>query len=257
MNKNLRIAIRIDDICPTMNWENFNRIIKILEKYNVNPLLGVVPNNKDRDLVVNIPNVQYYDIIRNYQRKGYLIALHGYDHVYSNNKSGLLKINRFSEMVGKDLNYQKNRINLGIKILEHNGVYPLVYMAPAHSFDKNTIKALNSVGIKYITDGLSNYPVRYNSVTLIPCKDTISFPKYPKGIRTLCLHPNTMDDIKFELFEATLETHKDNLVSYNTLIQESYRYSTKINLIMNVYLRYITRNAKVVIRGIYDKKNNK
>lgn len=41
---------RIDDVTPGMNWENFSRIQKICDTYNIKPIIGVVPDNKDRRL---------------------------------------------------------------------------------------------------------------------------------------------------------------------------------------------------------------
>ena len=35
-----KILIRIDDVCPTMNWEQFEKAIKLMDALNIRPLIG-------------------------------------------------------------------------------------------------------------------------------------------------------------------------------------------------------------------------
>ena len=48
LNKNplkCRIIIRLDDIAPNMNWDMMKRTKDLFKKYNVKPLIGVIPKN--------------------------------------------------------------------------------------------------------------------------------------------------------------------------------------------------------------------
>ena len=44
-----KILIRFDDICENMNWDFMNRCEVIFDKYDIKPLLGVIPSNLDDD----------------------------------------------------------------------------------------------------------------------------------------------------------------------------------------------------------------
>ena len=53
LNKNplkCRIIIRLDDIAPNMNWDMMKRTKDLFKKYNVKPLIGVIPKNEDKEL---------------------------------------------------------------------------------------------------------------------------------------------------------------------------------------------------------------
>ena len=46
-----KYLLRFDDIAPNMNWRLFYKIKELLIKYKIKPILGVIPNNKDKELV--------------------------------------------------------------------------------------------------------------------------------------------------------------------------------------------------------------
>lgn len=43
----LNYIIRLDDACPTMNHENWRKVEKLLDKYDIRPIVGIIPNSKD------------------------------------------------------------------------------------------------------------------------------------------------------------------------------------------------------------------
>ena len=47
--KNTGMLIRIDDIAENMNWQLMDRCEILFTKYNITPILGVIPNNQDND----------------------------------------------------------------------------------------------------------------------------------------------------------------------------------------------------------------
>jgi len=49
ISKNTGMLIRIDDIAENMNWQLMDRCEILFKKYNIKPLLGVIPNNQDND----------------------------------------------------------------------------------------------------------------------------------------------------------------------------------------------------------------
>ena len=46
----MKIAVRMDDITPDMDWEKFLAFKEILDAHDIKPLIGVVPDNKDENL---------------------------------------------------------------------------------------------------------------------------------------------------------------------------------------------------------------
>ena len=48
--ENTGILIRIDDIAENMNWNLMKQTEDLFEKHSIKPVLGVIPNNKDKDL---------------------------------------------------------------------------------------------------------------------------------------------------------------------------------------------------------------
>ena len=50
MSHKTKCMIRLDDITPDMNWEGFYRAKEIFDRYQICPLIGVVPDNNDETL---------------------------------------------------------------------------------------------------------------------------------------------------------------------------------------------------------------
>ena len=46
----MKIAVRLDDITPDMDWEGFLRFKALLDRYQVKPLIGVIPQNRDENV---------------------------------------------------------------------------------------------------------------------------------------------------------------------------------------------------------------
>ena len=41
----MKIAFRMDDITPDMDWKSFEAFEQLFERYGCYPLLGIVPDN--------------------------------------------------------------------------------------------------------------------------------------------------------------------------------------------------------------------
>ena len=63
------ILIRFDDICPTMNWSEWKRAITILDRYNVKPLIGVIPQCQDNELMIDEARNDFWNYIKELQCK--------------------------------------------------------------------------------------------------------------------------------------------------------------------------------------------
>jgi len=151
--------VRFDDICPTMNWESWDKIEEVLISLNIKPLLAVVPNNQDEKLKVYRENYEFWARVRKWQSLGWSIAIHGYQHKYQTIEPGLMKLNKYSEFSGLSYEVQSKYLTNSLKIFKNNGICPDLWIAPAHSFDKITVKVLDELGIKVISDGFYTRPV--------------------------------------------------------------------------------------------------
>ena len=79
--------IRIDDIAPQMNWDAYFRVKELFGQYEIKPVLGVIPDNKDPELK-SYPtcSFNFWDEMRSVQGDGWEIAMHGYTHVYDRHR---------------------------------------------------------------------------------------------------------------------------------------------------------------------------
>ena len=46
----MKILIRFDDIAENMNWHFMEKSEQLFDKYKIKPVLGVIPNNQDKEL---------------------------------------------------------------------------------------------------------------------------------------------------------------------------------------------------------------
>lgn len=72
-------CLRLDDACPQMNAEKWAGVERILDKYKVRPIVGVIPENRDPDFVA-VADENFWEKACEWQKKGWTIALHGLHH---------------------------------------------------------------------------------------------------------------------------------------------------------------------------------
>ena len=51
LSKYTGLLIRMDDISENMKWEFMERCESLFDKYKIKPLLGIIPINKDPELL--------------------------------------------------------------------------------------------------------------------------------------------------------------------------------------------------------------
>ena len=211
----MQIAIRLDDITPDMDWERFLAFKEILDGCGVKPLIGVVPDNRDENLHRAKAAGDFWEYVKELQEDGWCVALHGWRHLYTTKKGGLFPLNKFSEFAGVPFAKQKEMLLEATEILKKNGIQTDIFMAPAHSYDKNTLKALKELGYDKLTDGFGSRPYRRLGMTFYP----ISFllrrsQKKRKGATTMVVHTNEIDEAGMARMKKLLTEQKDNLISY-------------------------------------------
>lgn len=215
-----RYLVRFDDICPTMDWTIWEQIEPILLTHGVKPILAVVPDNQDSNLVIDVPLDNFWERVRQWQEWGWTIALHGYQHLYHNDNSGLMRINRRSEFAGLPANTQREMLTKAIAIFEEHGIRANVWVAPAHSFDETTVQILCELGIQVISDGFYLNPVKRLGAIWIP-QQLWKFRKMFFGLWTVCYHSNKFSKSTLVRFEKELSTYSNNIISLDLLLASS------------------------------------
>ncbi len=223
--KKRKILIRFDDICPTMNWEQWDKAKKLLDSIGATALIGVIPDNQDPTLLINEPRKDFWEYIIDLQHQGYAIAMHGYHHVFDMQASGLSTPKKHSEFAGHTYEEQNRRIQEGKRILREHGIETDIFFAPAHSYDDNTLKALAANGFKYVSDGKSQKPYKRHGIICFP-EFTGGLPKMRRsgGYYTAVLHahewsfPNRKG--VWERFVGFCNDEKNQFVSFFEYCQQ-------------------------------------
>ncbi len=212
-----RFLLRFDDLCPTMHWHNWSRIEKALDQHNIKPIIAVVPDNHDPQLVVDPPRVDFWERVRAWQASGWTIGLHGYQHRYETEEGGFLNINPRSEFAGLPVEAQRRKIRAGLEIFARHGVRPDLWVAPGHSFDATTVQVLIEHSVNLISDGFFWRPVRHRGMVWIP-QQWWRFRPMPFGLWTVCLHSNTMSERGLRHFETVLARFASHITSVSEII---------------------------------------
>lgn len=207
-----RYLLRFDDICPTMNWVIWERIESLLVDHGIKPIVAVVPENRDPGLAVSEPIHDFWAKVREWQGRGWSIALHGHTHEYVTNKSGLVGINPYSEFAGLPIDKQRKKLAQAVSRFEEEQVRLDAWVAPAHSFDRNTMIALGELGIRVVSDGFTWRPRKRFRMLWIP-QQLWRFRDMPFGIWTVCMHPNGMGEQEIKDLESSLNLYKGRITS--------------------------------------------
>lgn len=212
--------IRLDDACPTMDVQKWQRMEDMLDAYGVKPMVGVIPANADPKQQIDTADPLFWDKVKKWEKKGWAIALHGYDHCFISDAGmqGLNPLWARSEFSGVSLEQQKEKIRNGLAIFRENGIDPKYFFAPAHTYDKNTLQALrDESNIRVISDTIATKPYREGDFVFIPQLGGHCAEMKIPGIWTFCLHPSAMTEENFEATERFLKAHRDEMLGFDEL----------------------------------------
>lgn len=242
-----KYLMRFDDVNSRMDWEKFLLLKRHLEKYNIKSILGVVPNCKDEFLFAAKPNKDFFNFLRKCKLYGDSIAQHGYEHRYDSKSRGIYGTSANSEFAGHSYEIQFNKLNNGKKILEKELIWEPIFMAPGHSFDKETIIALEKLGFSKILDGLSFNPYKIDNLIYIPQFSSKPLPIFIPCISQLCVHINTISIKEVKILMTFISKHHKKFISLNEIrINRNKKIpldGTLIKLISTTY-----RNIKKILR---------
>lgn len=227
----VKYIFRLDDATAFSDIEKWQLLEEIFDDFGIKPLVAVTPDNKDPGLFYKKENSDFWKQVNDWKKKGWEIAMHGYQHLYHevDKKTLLIPYYDRSEFAGLKIEDQRKKISKSISIFHSHGINPKVWVAPSHSFDELTLKAIKKeTQIDTISDGIAIYPYTYNGFIFVP-QQLWDVKKKFFGVWTICLHPDTMthEDIaqvrkkiqKMKIYEnialiKDLKDQKKHLINY-------------------------------------------
>ena len=221
----MKIAVRLDDITSDMDWERFLRFKALLDEYQIKPLIGVVPDNQDDNLITKPKSdkapADFWTYVKELQEEGWIVAMHGYRHIYATSKGGMFPLNNFSEFAGVSYEKQKQMLSEGKAILKENGIETDFFMAPAHSYDKNTLRALKETGFQKITDGFGDEPYLWKGLVFYPISFRLgSTMKKKEGYSTMVIHTDTISEEEMQKYENYFKRKEVQWISYREYLNQ-------------------------------------
>ncbi len=219
LKKNTGLLIRLDDITTHMNWNYMDKCEKLFDKLNIKPVLGVIPNNKDPEFFNYPKNSNFWQRVKSWQTKGWEISMHGFSHLYERqtNKKDLFNYGGGSEFFGLTYEDQLKKISSGLKKFEENQINIRSFFAPNHTYDLNTLKALDNSGIKIVIDGYGLFPFFKSNLFFIPqlfYKEIM----LPFGIQSTQIHINYWDEEYYRKFNDFLEKNSKNIINIDQIL---------------------------------------
>jgi hypothetical protein len=211
--------LRFDDLCPTVSHPRWQRFLPLIEEFGLRPILAVVPDNQDRDLILSPPDPEFWARMRAMEATGAAIALHGYHHLCLSQGESLLPLHRHSEFAGVEEETQSEWISEGLGILRGQGLHPGIFVAPRHGFDQATLRALGQQGIQLLSDGFARLPFTRGGLTWIPQQLWGPVEK-SKGLWTICVHSNSATDAQVAQLHAFVREHAATFTSVGRVLAE-------------------------------------
>ncbi len=223
----MEFCIRLDNACPRMNLEKWNRVEHLLDQYEIKPLVGVIPDNQDPDFQAE-PDHSFWEKAVQWKNKGWSIALHGLHHkLESHAPQGYYQLShsRKTEWAGKSTSEQYQMLLKGYHILEQHGLTPTCFFAPCHTYDASTIEALKLMAAQgkemYISDGYSLKPYKKSNICFLPSMFDTPHKLPLDGTYTFVYHPNNMSSADFDYLENFLQQYRQYFRSPDVLMKDS------------------------------------
>ncbi len=242
------ILIRFDDIAPNMNWKMMDKCERLLNEYKIKPVVGVIPNNQDRELLSYEKRDKFWQIIKQWQNMNWAVAMHGYTHVYDSEtqKKDYFRYGGKSEFYGHTLQEQLSRLNKGKKIFDQNNIKVNTFFAPNHTYDLNTFNALKKAGLYRIIDGYGLSPFVKNDINFLP-QLFYKLIFIPFGIQSTQLHINYWNENDFIKFENFVKKHHSKIIDIDTAF--SKKSENLLIKILNVFIEPVLKLKRIFAKS--------
>lgn len=236
------LLIRMDDISECMNWKHMDSLERLFDRYDIKPLLGVIPVNRDPELLKFPKNHNFWKRVHGWKKKGWEITMHGCNHLYTqkSDKKDIFNYGGDSEFYGLEYSAQLEKIKIGLNEFKKNKINVRSFFAPNHIYDKNTLKALKDSKIKIVIDGYGLFPFFQQEILFIPqlfYKEII----LPFGIQSTQMHINQWKDEDYKNFEIFVESNYKKIVNLDYILKISHPNISQsiINYFVEKSLKFI------------------
>ena len=221
ISDNTGILIRLDDIAENMNWSLMEKSEILFDKYKIKPVLGVIPQNQDKELLSYPKRDDFWEKVRGWRDKGWNISMHGLTHVYDTetNKKDYFSYGGKSEFYGHPIEVQSERIKSGLRKFKEEKLNIKSFFAPNHTYDLNTFSALKENGINQIIDGYGLMPYEENGIKFVP-QLFYKVHALPFGIQSTQIHLNYWTQKDFGNFENFIEKNHRSIINYDDAIKK-------------------------------------
>ncbi len=204
-----------------MNWWIWAEVERVLVDRGVKPILAVIPDNRDERLYVGPARADFWERVRSWQASGWSIAMHGYQHLYVSRDPGILHLTPRSEFADVPSAEQERRLAAGISIFRQNGVTADAWIAPAHSFDWNTVRLMPKFGIQVISDGLWPWPHTDEwGITWVPSQMWGRIAPRRSGVWTVCYHHSVWKAENAARFRKDVEEFSSQASSLAAVVKQ-------------------------------------
>ena len=231
-NKNTGLLLRIDDVAENMNWKFMDKCEVLFDEMNIKPLVGVIPENKDQDLLKYPNNTNFWNRVRSWKKKGWEISMHGLNHIYDKDTKfkDYFNYGGKSEFFGHEYSQQYNKIKLGKEKFHNEGIEIKSFFAPNHTYDSNTFKALYENNIKIVIDGYGLFPYKAYELIFVPQlfhKELM----LPFGIQSTQIHLNYWNDEYYNNFKKFIQNYHSKIKKFEEILEfvseSKFKDSTK------------------------------
>jgi predicted deacetylase len=246
-NMSAKFLLRFDDMCPTINWPVWQKLEDVMVEEQVRPILSVIPDNQDPHLHEGEPNELFWEKVRTWQARGWTIGLHGYQHRYVSKNPGIVGLKPYSEFAGVPAAEQRANLERAMEIFTRERVRADVWVAPAHSFDENTVRILVGLGVHTISDGLTLYPHRDSQNVMWVPQQLWRFRTVPFGVWTICIHSKDDMYLDADLFRRCIREYKDSITSLPAMVKAYAHRKSRLTDRVFGTLWHLAIRAKVAL----------
>lgn len=243
----MKILLRFDDICSTMNHSIWNELSEFLIAQDIRPIIAIVPANADPKLNYGSHDQGFWKRIAKYQDLSWAIALHGYSHELSECKGSNVFFAKLTEFTNLKFKEQEAKIRKGLDVFQAHGIECSLFVAPAHSFNDKTVKALKVNKIGYISDGMFLFPYQdtESQIVMVP-QQLWSLRKPWFGTWTICFHHNNWTRKNITEFKRFVIKNRSNIVALDDIKTHKFMLVWLPNLVFGLVAKLIFRLKRLI-----------